>query len=124
MRLERRGNQPQDQRVDLNEYPSLGRLARLSAQLAAQSARVAAIVDTQFDQVERLFRAAVGPDWQEVERAVHELANQPPDRENSAVIRSASKVRDALRADPTGAKAARPLVKLLDACRAAKRSGS
>lgn len=108
--------------MDLNDYPSLGRLARLSAQLAAQSARVTAIVDAQLDQVERLFRAAVKPDWQEIARAAGELAEQPRSSENSTVIRSAKKVCDALRADPTGAKAVRSLGKLLDACRSAKRS--
>jgi hypothetical protein len=105
----------------MQDYPSLGRLARLSAQLAAQSARVTAIVDGQLDQVERLFRAAVKPDWQEVASAVQHLASQPRSSENAAVIRSAAKVRDALRTDPTGVKAARSLAKLLDACRAARR---
>lgn len=105
----------------MNDYPSLGRLARLGAQLAAQSARVTALVDGQFDQVERLFRAAVKPDWREVASAAQHLADQPRSSENAAVIRSAAKVRDALRIDPTGAKAQRSLAKLLDACRAAKR---
>jgi hypothetical protein len=102
------------------DYPSLGRLAGLSAQLAAQAARVTAIVDNQLDQVERLFRAAVKPDWTEVASVAQQLASQARSPENAAVIRSAAKVRDALRTDPTGAKAARSLAKLLDACRAAK----
>lgn len=106
--------------MDMHDYPSLGRLARLSAQLATQSARVTAIVDAQLDEVERLFRAAVKPDWHEVASAVQHLASQPRSPENAALIRSAAKVRDALRTDPTGAKAARSLAKLLDACRATK----
>jgi hypothetical protein len=106
----------------MQDYPSLGRLATLSAQLAAQSARVTAIVDGQLDQVERLFRAAVKPDWQEVASAARELASQARSPENAAVVRTAAKVRDALRTDPTGAKAMRSLAKLLDVCRAAKQS--
>jgi hypothetical protein len=110
--------------VDRDEYPSLGRLARLNAQLAAQSVRVSRVVEAQLDFVEQLFRAATNHDWTAVARAVQELASQPRSRENDEVVRSASKVRDALRADPTGAKAARSLAKLLDACRANKRGGA
>jgi hypothetical protein len=110
--------------VDMHDYPSLGRLARLSAQLAAQSARVTAIVDAQLDQVERLFRASIGPDWQQIARTVEQLAEQPRSSVNTAVIRSAKKVRDALRADPTGAKAGRSLTALLNACRSAREQHS
>lgn len=108
--------------MDTNEYPSLGRLAQLNAQLAVQGARVEAIVGGQLDNVERLFRAATNRDWATVARVSHVLASAPADRSNTALVRTAGKVCEALRADPSGAKAARPLAKLLDACRAVKRT--
>jgi hypothetical protein len=108
--------------VDTNDYPSLGRLAHLNAQLAVQGARVEAIVGGQLDNVERLFRAATNRDWATVARVSHVLASAPADRTNAALVRSAGKVCDALRSDPSGAKATRPLAKLLDACRATKKS--
>lgn len=106
--------------MDATDYPSLGRLARMNAQLAAQSARVQAIVAAQLDEVERLFRAATNHDWEGVARASQELANKSPSGDNTALIRSASKVCEALRRDPTGTKAAQPLAKLLTLCRTAK----
>jgi hypothetical protein len=108
--------------LDSTDYPSLGRLARLNAQLAVQAARVDAVVASQLDSVERLFRAATNRDWEAVGRASRELAGQPADRANATLVQSASKVCEALRRDPTGAKALRPLAKLLDDCRAAKRT--
>jgi hypothetical protein len=108
--------------VDANDYPSLGRLARLNAQLAVQAARVDAAVASQLDSVERLFRAATTRDWEAVGRASRELASQSANHTNATLVNSASKVCEALRLDPTGAKALRPLAKLLDACRAAKRT--
>jgi hypothetical protein len=108
--------------LDSTDYPSLGRLARLNAQLAVQAARVDAAVAAQLDSVERLFRAATNRDWDAVGRASRELAGQPPNSANAALVQSASNVCEALRCDPTGAKAQRPLARLLDACRAAKRT--
>jgi hypothetical protein len=109
--------------VDSTEYPSLGRLARLNAQLAVQAARVGAVVSGQLDQFERLFRAAAKHDWEAVDRVSRELATQPPSGDvNASLARTAGKVCEALRLDPTGAQASRPLAKLLDACRAAKRT--
>jgi hypothetical protein len=107
--------------VDTTDYPSLGRLARLNAQLAVQAMRVEAAVAAQLDGVERLFRAATRRDWDAVQRVSQELAAQPVSGDNEALVRSAGKVCEALRLDPTGGHAARPLAKLLDVCRAAKR---
>lgn len=107
--------------MDTNDYPSLGRLAHLNAQLAVQSRRVDAIVTAQLDNVERLFRAATTHDWQAVAHASRALANQPVEGENEAVVRAATLVCDALRRDASGAKAMRPLAKLIDACRVVKK---
>lgn len=108
--------------MDSTDYPSLGRLARLNAQLAVQAARVGAVVDGQLDQFERLFRAAAKRDWSAVDRVSRELATQPfSPGVNASLARTAGKVCEALRLDPTGAQASRPLAMLLDACRAAKR---
>jgi hypothetical protein len=106
--------------VDANDYPSLGRLARLNAQLAAQGARVQSIVASQLDEVERLFRAATSQDWEAVARASRELS-QSTESTDRAIVRSAGKVCEALRRDPSGTKARLPLAQLLDACRAAKK---
>ncbi len=107
--------------MDTNEYPSLGRLAHLNAQLAVQGARVEAIFGAQLDNVERLFRAATNHDWATVARVSQALASAPADRSNTALIRNAGKVCEALRSDPSGAKAMRPLAKLLEACRATRK---
>ncbi len=106
--------------MDASDYPSLGRLARLNAQLAVQASRVEAVVATQLDGVERLFRAATNRDWDAVSRVSREIASQPISAETTAIVESAGKLCEALRRDPSGSKAARPLAKLLGACRAAK----
>jgi hypothetical protein len=107
--------------VDTTDHPSLGRLSHLNAQLAVQSRRIEALINAQLDHVERLFRAATSHDWPAVEQASRELAKQPPAGENAAVVRAASQLCDALRLDASGAKAARPLAKLIDACRTVKK---
>ncbi|HYO26147.1 MAG TPA: hypothetical protein VEQ85_14495, partial [Lacipirellulaceae bacterium] len=91
--------------MDTHDYPSLGRLAGLNAQLAVQSRRVESIVAAQLDVVERLFRAATKQDWPSVARASETLASQSVTPENETLVRSASQVCDALRRDPTGVKA-------------------
>jgi cobalamin biosynthesis Mg chelatase CobN len=106
--------------VDTTDHPSLGRLSHLNAQLATQNRRIEALVSAQLDHVERLFRAATRHDWTAVEQASRELAKQPAEGENAAVVRAATQVCDALRLDASGAKATRPLAKLIDACRMVK----
>ena len=106
--------------MDTTDYPSFDLLARMNAQLAANSARVDAIVSAQLDSVERLFRAATTRDWDAVARASDALARQAEATQNRALSRSARAVVEALRLDPTGTKASRPLSDLLSACRAAK----
>ncbi len=106
--------------MDAHDYPSLGRLARLNAQLAVQTARIESLVAAQLDDVERLFRAATEHDWDVVARLSQALAARPLDGDNKAMVRSAGRVCDALRRDPSGAKARRPLAKLLHECRSAK----
>lgn len=106
--------------MDTTDHPSLGRLSILNAQLAVQNRRVDALVNAQLDHIERLFRAATSHDWQAVEKASRELAKQPAEGENAAVVRAAGQVCDALRLDATGAKASRPLAKLIYACRVVK----
>jgi hypothetical protein len=106
--------------VDLTEYPSLGRLARMNAQLMAHTQAIAMVVEGQLDEVERLVRAASDRNWDAVRRLSEELAEQPHDRADQAVARSARKVRDALHRDPSGRKAGQPLGDLLAACREAR----
>ena len=106
--------------MDTTDHPSLGRLSHLNAQLAMQNRRIDALVSAQLDHVERLFRAATSHDWMAVEQASRELAKQPAEGDNAAVVRAATQVCDALRLDASGTKAARPLAKLIDACRVVK----
>lgn len=104
----------------MSEYPSLGGLARANAQLRVQSRRVETVVEAQLDGVERLFRAATAGDWNALARVSDELSSQPPDAQNKAVVRSACKVCDLLRRDPTGRRASRKLAELLHACHMTK----
>lgn len=106
--------------MDTGDYPSLGRLAQFNAQIAAQNARVAAVVDIQLDPVERLFRAAAEDDWQAAIELSEQLAVQLAESEDQSLIAAAQDFRQALRCDPSGAMAKRPLAFLLAACREAK----
>jgi hypothetical protein len=106
--------------MDTTDYPSLSQLSRLNAQLAVHCARVDALINTQLDSVERLFRAATNLDWEGVARASNDLARQPIDGQNNTVVQSAWRVCEALRRDPSGGKAQSRLAALLSACRAAK----
>lgn len=106
--------------MDATDYPSLARLALFNAQLAIHNRQVEAAVDAQLDEVERLFRAVADRDWDAVARLSEQLAGQPKDRADKAVVRSARKVFAALQRDPSGAKATRGIGELLSACRASK----
>ena len=106
--------------MDTSDYPSLGLLARLNAQLLVHNQAVAAVVDVQLDDIERLFRAATQHDWQAVLTLGEQLVGNLEDRADKPVVRSARKVCNALRGDPSGAKAVRHLPELLAACREAK----
>ena len=106
--------------MDTSDYPSLGLLARLNAQLLVHNQAVAAVVDAQLDDIERLFRAATQRDWQAVLKLGEQLVSNLEDRADKPMVRSARKVCNALHGDPSGAKAMRHLPELLAACREAK----
>jgi hypothetical protein len=106
--------------MDTTDYPSLGRLAALSAQLARQPRLVLYVVDQQLDGVERLFRAAAISDWQSVLRISEELVAQLQDPADLPVVRSAQQLCDLLRRDPSGAKVSVRLAELLSACRSTR----
>jgi ABC-type transporter Mla subunit MlaD len=106
--------------MDLTEYPSLGRLAFVNAQLATQNRQVAAVINSQLDEVELLFRAAAECDWDVVLRVSESLSAQSTDRIDRAVVRTAQMASEALRRDPTSAQASRRVAKLLSACREAQ----
>jgi hypothetical protein len=107
--------------MDTSHYPSLGQLARASAQLAVHNRRVEAVIDAQLDDFERLFRAAAERDWDAVLRVSEELASQLKESLDESVVRTALEVCQALRRDPSGTRAQQPLGELLNACRTAKR---
>jgi hypothetical protein len=106
--------------MDTTDYPSLGRLAALSAQLARQTRLVENVVDQQLDGVERLFRAAAISDWQSVLRIGEELVAQLQDPADQPVVRSAQQLCDQLRREPSGSKVSVRLAELLSACRSAR----
>ncbi|MBL9165461.1 MAG: hypothetical protein JNL18_22230 [Planctomycetaceae bacterium] len=106
--------------MDTTDYPSLGRLAVLNAQLARQARLVEDVVDRQLDGVERLFRAAALSDWQAVLRISEELIAQLQDPTDLPVVRSAQQLCDLLRRDPSGGKVSVRLAELLSACRSAR----
>ncbi|BBO34777.1 hypothetical protein [Lacipirellula parvula] len=110
--------------MDTTDYPSLGRLAVLNAQLARQNLFVSSIVDEQLDGVERLFRAAAVSDWQSVLTISEHLIARLQDPADAGVVRSAEQLCDQLRRDPdpSGAKVSVRLAELLSACRSRQSS--
>jgi len=103
--------------MDTTDYPSLGRLAVLNAQLARQNQFVSSVVDEQLDGVERLFRAAAISDWQSVLTISEHLIARLQDPADSGVVRSAEQLCEQLRRDPSGAKVSVRLAELLSVCR-------
>lgn len=108
--------------MDATEYPSLGRLALFNAQLAAHNRQVERIVDAQLDETERLFRAVAQRDWDAVLRLSEQLAGRPRPQAQAdkAVVKAARKAFTSLQRDPSGARSARQVGELLNACRQAK----
>jgi hypothetical protein len=103
-----------------DEPTPLQRIARLNAQLASSTARIDALVTALLDSVSRLVRAADSRDWAAVSRLSDELARRAEAAKDRNVASSARAVCEALRKDPSGSKAVKPLAKLLSACRAAR----
>lgn len=103
--------------MDTSEYPSIAQIRRMNAQLAADAARVEALITAQLDYVERLVRAASNHDWDAVARASDALARQAEAAQDRTLSKSARAMCDALRRDPSGAKAERTLTELLGVCR-------
>ncbi len=109
--------------MDTSEYPSLPNLSQLHARLAANSRHIEAVIDSQFDGIERLFSATTAEDWQAVAEASRFLAELKPDRVGPDVIREARYVFDELSHATEGAKQPKHLASLLAACRVARRTG-
>ncbi len=106
--------------MDTSDYPSLGRLAKINAQISAQIVRVAATVDNQLDYRERLFRAVADDDWPAVVHLSEQLASLGAEPADKSLIAAAQNVCVALRRDPSGVQAKQSLSELLAACREAK----
>jgi hypothetical protein len=106
--------------MDTGHYPSLGRLAQLGVQLSAARRRMAAFDDSELDHGERLLRAVTASDWPAIAALSDQLATHSSDSADKRLVRSAVKTREALRRDPSGAKAKRQLKALMTACRDAK----
>jgi hypothetical protein len=106
--------------MDTGHYPSLGRLAQLSAQLSAARRRLAALDDAPVDEGERLLRAATASDWLAIAALSEHFATRSSDSADERLVRSAQKTRAALRRDPSGGRARRQLKELMTACREMK----
>ncbi len=106
--------------MDTNEYPSLPNLSQLHTRLATNSRRVEAVVESQLDEIERLFTATTAEDWEAVAKATRCLADLEPDQISDEVIRSARQLRQEMDRSNTSMKRPKHLACLLDACRAAR----
>lgn len=107
--------------MDTSDYPSLPNLSQLHARLAANSRHVEAVIDSQFDGIERLFSATTAEDWTAVAEASRFLAGLKPDRVGVDVIREARQVFDELRHQAEEPKQPKHLASLLAACRVARK---
>ena len=107
--------------MDTDEYPSLPNLQQMHARLAANSRRVASVISSQLDGIERLFTATTTQDWKTVAEVSRLLAEAPPEVVGQDVVREARQVFEELRHAPDGAKQPKHLSSLLAACREAKR---
>jgi hypothetical protein len=103
--------------MDTTDYPSLPRLARMHARLAADSRRVEQIVDGQMDVIERLFHASTAENWLEVARATQILSQLPAEKLTPDIITAAKSVYGELASFGNGFQKPKHLAKLLAACR-------
>lgn len=108
--------------MDTSEYPSLPNLSQVHARLAANSRRVAAVVDSQLDGIERLFTATTAGDWEAIAQASRYLAKQDPAHLDSEIIRQARQVCDELAQARSRNPLPKHLASLLAACRSARQS--
>lgn len=107
--------------MDDSQYPSLPNLALLHAQLARDSRRVEKLVDSQLDEIERLFSAATTEDWEAVARATRSLADLTPDQIGEEVLYTARQLSREIRRSKSHSKKPKHLTSLLNACRAERR---
>jgi len=109
--------------MDTNEYPSLPNLSQMHSRLASNSRRVEAVVDSQFDVIERLFSATMSEDWVAVAKATKYLADLEPDQIDSSVIQSARQLSQEI-GSAANIKRPKHLASLLEACRAARKKAT
>jgi len=107
--------------MDTSDYPSLPNLSQLHARLAANSRRVEAVVDSQLDGIERLFSASTAGDWPAVAKASRFLADSPPERVGTDVIRAAQYVIEELSHASGTLNPPKHLATLLAACRCVRK---
>ena len=121
--------------MDTSDYPSLPNLNQMHARLAADSRRVEAVIDSQLDEIERLFSATIAQDWTAVAEAARYLAALPPEsigppaesleaaeKIGADVIREARHVYNELSHSPQPTQPPQHLALLLSACRLARQA--
>lgn len=106
--------------MDTTDYPSLPNLARMHSRLAADSRRVAMLVEAQLDAIERLFDATTAENWQGVAQASKVLAELTPEEVGPEVVNEAKLVYEEMTHPATEMREPKHLVKLLAACRAVR----
>jgi len=109
--------------MDTGKYPSLPKLSQMHSRLASNSRRVEAVIDSQFDGIERLFSASTAEDWEAVAKATKYLANLEPDQIDSSVIRTARQLSQEIGSATSSVKQPKHLANLLAACRAVRKKG-
>jgi len=108
--------------MDTSDYPSLPKLAKMHARLAADSRRVENAMDAQLDGIGRLLSACDAEDWQAVTHISEYLSKLTPDQENAQVVHTARQLCDELsRREDAQQTAPKHLDKLLAACRAVRK---
>ena len=110
--------------MDTSDYPSLPNLSQLHARLAANSRHVEAVIDSQFDGIERLFSAATAQDWNAVAEASRYLAKLQPDHLGREIVHEARQVFEELSHASDQTPHPKHLDSLLAACRAVRKRHS
>jgi hypothetical protein len=103
--------------MDTSDYPALSNLRRIHDELATDTRRVEAAVNSQLDAVEQLFFASTAEDWVGVAKATRQLAGLRMEPGNNEVVLRARQVCEELQNATGRPQPPQHLAKLLAACR-------
>lgn len=108
--------------MDTGQYTSLPNFGQINAQLLANSKRVESVIDSQLDEIERLFFATTAEDWSAVAAVSRQLAESTAELVGSDVIREARHVYEELSHASEGTQKPKHLSSLLAACRSVRKN--